>query len=129
VPVSALKGDGLDALDAEVLKALPDGEPLYPDDYLTDQSERLLAAELVRENDAPSHPGRTPVHHGRRDRSLRRSLEGRRPDPNLCVDPGRERIPEPIVIGKGGDMIKRIGTEARWTWNACSAAASISICT
>ena len=49
MPVSALNGDGVDALEREILAALPEGEPLYPDDYLTDQTERTLAAELIRE--------------------------------------------------------------------------------
>jgi len=49
VPVSALRGDGCDLLVEEILKVLPDGEPLFPEDYLTDQPERTLAAEYVRE--------------------------------------------------------------------------------
>ena len=49
VPVSAVTGDGVDILEREIIGRLPAGEPLYPDDYLTDQPERLLAAETVRE--------------------------------------------------------------------------------
>ncbi len=49
VPMSALTGDGLDRLEREILAALPEGEPLFPEDYLTDQTERTLAAELIRE--------------------------------------------------------------------------------
>jgi len=49
VPVSAVTGDGADILEREIVAALPEGEPLYPDDYLTDQSARSLAAEMVRE--------------------------------------------------------------------------------
>src|SRR5262245_45866334 len=49
MPLSALTGAGVDALDSEIVQALPDSEPLYPEDYLTDQTERTLAAELVRE--------------------------------------------------------------------------------
>jgi GTPase len=49
VPVSATTGDGVDSLEREIVAALPEGEPLYPDDYLTDQTERTLAAELIRE--------------------------------------------------------------------------------
>ena len=48
VPLSALTGDGADRLEQEVLAALPEGEPLYPTDYLTDQTERALAAEMIR---------------------------------------------------------------------------------
>ena len=49
VPVSALTGDGVAVLEREIIGQLPEGEPLYPDDFLTDQPERVLAAETVRE--------------------------------------------------------------------------------
>lgn len=49
VPVSALKGDQLEPLETQILAALPEGENLFPDDQLTDRSERFLAAELLRE--------------------------------------------------------------------------------
>jgi GTPase len=113
VPVSALTGDGLDALETEIVAALPEGPPLYPDDYLTDQTERSLAAELIREKvlahtrdelpyttavvidrfeEAPADGGLTKIYA------------------SILVDHESQK---PIVVGKGGDMIKRIGTEAR----------------
>src|SRR5688572_7759404 len=49
VPVSALDGTNVEALEQVLLAHLPDGEPLYPDDYLTDQPERVYVAEIVRE--------------------------------------------------------------------------------
>ena len=49
VPASALDGTNVDVLETLFLKYLPEGEPLYPPDYLTDQPERVLAGELVRE--------------------------------------------------------------------------------
>jgi GTP-binding protein Era len=113
VPISALVGDGLPALEQEILAALPEGEPLFPDDYLTDQTQRVLAAELVREKvlqhthdelpystavvidafEEPSSPG-----------GLTRIYA------SILVDHDSQK---PIVLGKGGAMIKRIGTEAR----------------
>jgi GTP-binding protein Era len=113
VPISALTGDGVDALEQELLQALPEGEPLYPDDYLTDQTERSLAAEMVREKvlrhtrdelpfttavvidqfEEPAAPG-----------GLTRIFA------SILVEHESQK---PIVIGKGGEMIKRIGTEAR----------------
>ncbi len=113
VPVSAMTGDGVEALEAELLQALPEGEPLYPDDYLTDQTERSLASELVREKvlrhtrdelpfttavvidqfEEPATPG-----------GLTRIFA------SILVEHDSQK---PIVIGKGGEMIKRIGTEAR----------------
>ena len=49
VPVSAVTGDNVDRLEQVLLAHLPEGEPLYPADYLTDQPERFFVAEIVRE--------------------------------------------------------------------------------
>src|SRR6266498_3341890 len=49
VPVSAATGDNVDRLERAIIDRLPEGEPLYPPDYLTDQPERFFAAEIVRE--------------------------------------------------------------------------------
>jgi len=113
VPLSALEGDGIDALESEIVKALPEGQPLYPEDYLTDQTERTLAAELVREK---------VLRHTRDELPYTTAvIIDRYEDPE---EPGgltriyasilvENESQKPIVIGKGGDMIKRIGTEAR----------------
>jgi GTP-binding protein Era len=49
VPLSALTGDGLDRLVAEIVERLPEGKPFFPPDQITDQPERFFAAEIVRE--------------------------------------------------------------------------------
>jgi GTP-binding protein Era len=49
VPVSAETGDGVDRLEQVILDQLPEGDPIYPEDFLTDQAERTLVAEIVRE--------------------------------------------------------------------------------
>src|SRR5678815_1369295 len=49
IPVSAGTGDNVDRLERVILERLPEGEPRYPPDYLTDQPERFFAAEIVRE--------------------------------------------------------------------------------
>ena len=49
LPISALQGDGCEELLGEILKKLPEGEPYFPDDQVTDQPERFLAAEIIRE--------------------------------------------------------------------------------
>jgi GTP-binding protein Era len=49
VPVSAATGEGVDRLETVLLDLLPEAAPIYPDDYLTDQPERVLVAEIVRE--------------------------------------------------------------------------------
>ena len=113
VPVSALNGEGLSALEAEILKTLPDGEALYPDDYLTDQTVRAMAGELIREK---------VLHHTRDELPFTTAVvidqfeEPAGPGgltrifASILVDHDSQK---PIVIGKGGEMIKRIGTEAR----------------
>ena len=114
---------------SEILAALPEGEPLYPDDYLTDQTERTLAAELIREKVLAPHARRAAVHDGRRHRSVRRAAEPGGADAifaSILVDHDSQK---PIVVGKGGDMIKRIGTEARLDLERCSTGRSTSTCT
>src|SRR5437762_11953469 len=49
VPISAATGDNVDRLERAIIDRLPEGEPIYPADYLTDQPERFFAAEIVRE--------------------------------------------------------------------------------
>jgi GTP-binding protein Era len=113
VPVSALTGDGVDALEGEILDALPDGDPLYPGEYLTDQTERTLAAELIREkvlhHTHDELPYTTAVTIDRFEEPAEPGGLTRIFASILVEQPSQK----PIVVGKGGDMIKRIGTEAR----------------
>ena len=113
VPISALTGDGQAALEEAIEAALPEGQPLYPDDYLTDQTERTLAAELVREkvlqHTRDELPYTTAVVIDRFEE--RAEPEGvTRIFASILVDHDSQK---PIVIGRAGEMIKRIGTEAR----------------
>ena len=130
MPISALTGDGVDALEQEILAALPEGEPLYPDDYLTDQTERTLAAELIREkvlrHTRDELPYTTAVVIDQfEEPGAKAALT--RIFASILVDHDSQK---PIVVGKGGDMIKRIGTEARQrSRSRCSTAGSTSICT
>ena len=112
VPVSAADGTNVDVLEKLFLQYLPEGEPLYPADYLTDQPERFFVAELVREQVLQLTHAEIPFSTA------------------VVVDrfeePGDEKMmhlyctilvdresQKPIVIGKGGAMIKQIGTIAR----------------
>jgi GTP-binding protein Era len=113
VPLSALSGDGVDILEREILAALPDGEWLYPDDYLTDQTERILAAELIREKVLVHTRDELPYSTA----VLIDRYEEPGPDATLTriyasVVVDRESQ-KGIVVGAGGAMIKRIGVEAR----------------
>ena len=112
VPLSAQTGDGVERLERVLLEQLPEGEPLYPDDYLTDQPERTLVAETVREkllhHTRAELPFSTAVivdkfDEEERDRILRLYC-------TIFVEHDSQKA---IVIGRGGEMIKRIGTEAR----------------
>jgi GTP-binding protein Era len=111
VPVSALTGDNIDHLEEVLLDALPDGEPLYPPDYLTDQPERLMVAEMVREQvlrlTHDELPFSTAVLLDRWEEE-----EGQVLQLYLTILVERESQ-KPIVIGRGGEMIKEIGTTAR----------------
>ncbi len=112
VPVSALTGDGVDRLEHVLLEQLPEGDPVYPDDYLTDQPERALAAEIVREkvlrHTRDELPFSTAVAVDQFDESSRDTLLR-----IYCTIFVEQESQKPIVVGRGGDMIKRIGTEAR----------------
>ena len=113
VPVSALTGDGEGDLIREIVAALPDGEPLYPDDYLTDQTERGLTAEIVREkvlaHTRDELPYTTAVIIDKFEEPT--GAKGiTRIFASILVENDSQK---PIVVGKGGEMFKRIGTEAR----------------
>ena len=112
VPVSALTGDGVDRLERVLLEHLPEREALVPDDFLTDQPERTLVAETVREKLLQQTRAELPFSTAvvvdkfdeeERDRILRL----------YCTILVEQESQKAIVIGRGGDMIKRIGTEAR----------------
>lgn len=113
VPISAFHKDGLDVLTKEILAALPEGEALFPDDYLTDQSVRSMAAELIREK----------VLRYTRDELPYTTAVVIEQFEEPAVAGGLTRIfasilvegdsQKPIVIGKAGAMIKQIGTDAR----------------
>ena len=112
VPLSALTGDGSDRLEASILEAVPEGDPLYPEDYLTDQPERVLVAERVREkllqHTRAELPFSTAVVVDRFEEADEKAVM--RLYCSIFVDRDSQKG---IVIGKGGALLKQIGTEAR----------------
>jgi GTPase len=112
VPVSALSGDNVDRLEGVFLHLLPESEPLYPTDYLTDQPERFFAAEIVREkllqHTHAEIPFSTAVVIDRFEELDDSGLI--RLYCSILVDRESQK---PILVGRGGEMVKRIGTEAR----------------
>jgi GTP-binding protein Era len=113
VPVSATAADGLPVLETEIVQALPESEPLFPEEYVTDQTERGLTAELIREKILVHTRDELPYSVAVViDQFEEPSAESKatRIYASILVDAESQK---PIVVGKGGDMIKRIGTEAR----------------
>ena len=112
VPVSASTGEGVEHLERVLLEQLPEAAPIYPDDYLTDQPERALVAEMVREKvlqyTRAELPFATAVVVDQFDESEREQILRL-----YCTILVETESQKPIVIGRGGEMIKRIGTDAR----------------
>jgi len=110
VPVSAIKGKGLDELRTVILAHLPEGPAYFPEDHVTDQPERFLAAELVREKVLAAT--RQEVPH-----SVAVVVDRWEETPKLTRIYATIRVERPgqkaIVIGTKGAMLKKIGTLAR----------------
>ncbi len=110
VPISALKGDGLDDVRAAILERLPEGPAYFPEDYLTDQPERFLAAELIRERIL--HETRKEVPH-----AAAVLVDEWEEKPNITRVSATVYVEREgqkgILIGAGGAMLKKIGTLAR----------------
>ena len=115
VPVSAATGDNVDTLERVLLARLPESPPLYPDDYLTDQSARALAAEMVREqvlaHTRAELPFTTAVVVDKYDEPDEEDEDA--PLAIYCSILVEEPSQKPIIVGRGGEMIKAIGTAAR----------------
>jgi GTP-binding protein Era len=110
VPVSALTGDGVDVLEQALIANLPEGESLYPDDYLTDQPERVMAAEIVREKLLAHTRDELPFTTAVVVDRFEEGLKILKLFVTILVE---QESHKPIVLGRRGEMIKRIGTEAR----------------
>jgi len=109
--VSAKTGDGVDALLDAVVARLPASPPLYPDDELSDRPLRWLAAEEVREAAFESLSQELPYSLAVEVIEFDESREDLvRIRANLLVERDSQKA---MVIGRGGSMIKRIGTRAR----------------
>lgn len=110
VPISALKRRGLEDLLNTILRALPAGPAYFPEDEITDQPARFMAAEIIREqvllNTSEEIPYATTVivdsfEEGKRLTRIAATI--------YCERQGQKGI----LVGKGGQMLKKIGTSAR----------------
>ncbi|NPA92183.1 MAG: GTPase Era [Chloroflexi bacterium] len=118
IPVSALTGEGLDALLDAIFERLPVSPPYYDEDTITDLTEREIAADLIRE--AALLHLRDEVPHAmavRIDEYKERGDHGAYIAATLFVERDSQKG---IVIGKGGTMLKQIGTTARQAIEAMS---------
>jgi GTP-binding protein Era len=112
VPVSALTGENEPQLEQVLLDLMPSGEPMYPPDFLTDQPERFFAAEIVREKVLRTTHDELPFTTAVTvDRFEERP--GDAPLAIYCSILVEQASQKPIIIGRGGALIKRIGIEAR----------------
>lgn len=110
IPISALKRDGLDVLLEKVISALPAGPAYFPDDQLTDQPARFMASEIIREQILHATDEEIPYattvlvenfEEGSRLTRIAATI--------YCERDGQKGI----LVGKGGKMLKKIGTGAR----------------
>ncbi len=110
IPLSAKKRQGLDLLLSKVIEALPQGPPYFPDDQITDQPMRFMVAEVIREqvllDTSEEVPYATTVaidqyEEGEKLTRIAATI--------YCERDGQKRI----LVGRGGQMLKKIGTAAR----------------
>ncbi|MCI2049658.1 MAG: GTPase Era [Lachnospiraceae bacterium] len=114
VPVSAHTGSGMEELLNVVFSRLPEGDPFYDEDTVTDVSERDIAAEIIREKALRLLQDEVP--HGIavqvEEMKYRQGRSGEICDLTASIVTERESH-KAIIIGKNGDMLRRIGTDAR----------------
>jgi len=113
VPISAFTGDNVDRLERVILDLLPEGEARFPADYLTDQPERFFAAEIVREKLLQLTHAEIPFSSAVVIDRFEEPTAERALLRLFCTIVVDRESQKPIVVGRGGDMIKRIGTAAR----------------
>jgi GTP-binding protein Era len=114
VPVSARTGDGVDALVRELETRMPEGPQYYPDGMVTDQPESFLAAELVREKLLAVARDELPHSIAVTTDEMQERQTAQGPLLALRVVVRVERESQKgIVIGKGGAVLKKVGTDAR----------------
>jgi GTPase len=112
IPISAATGEGVDILMDEILKYLPESPPYYPEDVMTDQTERFLVAEIIREKVIHQSYQEIPY-----STAVTIDAFKEHPEKNLVVIQGTIHVErdsqKKILIGKGGQKLKAIGEAAR----------------
>ena len=110
IPISALKDTNLDALENAIMALLPESDLIYPEDQITDRPERFLAAEIVREKLTRRLGAELPY-------AITVEIELYQEMPNItkiyAIIWVERMTQKNIVIGKDGEMLKKVGTDAR----------------
>ncbi|MGH8492279.1 MAG: GTPase Era [Moraxellaceae bacterium] len=110
VPVSALRGHNVDRLQELVAERLPQSSPLFPEDQITDRSSRFLAAEMVREKVMRQLGDEIPYELTVEIEEFKQEGKLKRISALILVERDGQKA---IVIGDGGQRLKRIGMDAR----------------
>jgi len=120
IPISARKKQGLDLLLDKIVANLPEGQRYFPKHQLTDQPERFLVAELIREKvllltgEEVPYAAAVVVEKFEEPASLKKTKDGKLPVTKISATIFCERTGQKaILIGQGGEMLKRIGTASR----------------
>ncbi len=111
VPIAALKNLNLDRLEATIMELLPEGEPAYPEDQVTDRPERFFAAEIIREKLIRSLGQEVPHAITVQIEQFKEEDNGlTRVHAIIWVEREGQKV---IVIGKQGGVLKKVGQRAR----------------
>lgn len=110
IPVSAKQNDGVEELIAAIMKCLPYGEPFYDEDTITDQPQRQIVAEMIREKVLRTMGDEIP--HGVAVAIDAMKFEGNMCNIDATIVCERDNH-KGMIIGKGGSKLKEIGTLAR----------------
>ncbi|MGI9212253.1 MAG: GTPase Era [Methylococcaceae bacterium] len=110
IPLSALKGSNLATLEQKIIDCLPEAEPVYPDDQITDRSERFMAAEIIREKLLRCLAQEVP--HALTVEIERFQQHGSTIRIHGLIWVEREGQ-KAIVIGQGGEVLKKVGERSR----------------
>jgi GTP-binding protein Era len=120
IPISAKKKQGLDLLLDQTVAQLPEGQRYFPKHQLTDQPERFLAAEIIREKillltgEEVPYATAVVIERFEEPASMKKMKDGKLPVTKIAAAIFCERAGQKaILIGKNGEMLKRIGTTAR----------------
>jgi GTP-binding protein Era len=112
IPISAITGEGVDILLEEILKVLPESPSYYPEEMITDQTERFLVSEIIREKVIQQSYQEIPYSTAVTIEEFKEHTER-----NLFVIKGTLHVErdsqKKILIGKGGQKLRKIGETAR----------------